>query len=250
MSDTDRETPSSRPQSSTGPARPLGGDGKGTVLQHQGYHLLGYVVLGGILAYAMQAGSGLHGRAWGLSTAELVAASWVLAGIFQFGGALVWRLELYHGAIQKWFGRAGFIAFGTVFPVVGITRMLLVIPIAQSTRDGMTLHPALFWTLILVPMPLILWACHSVLAYFSFRRAIGADHFDPSYRNRTLETRGIFKYIRNPMYAVILLLIYHPGLFFESWFGLLAAACHHSLVWLHYFCTEKPDLREIYGPGA
>ena len=39
----------------------------------------------------------------------------------------------------------------------------------------------------------------------------------------------------------------HPGLFFESKLGLIAAACHHCFVWFHYFCTEKPDLREIYG---
>lgn len=220
------------------------------VLERQGYHLLGYLLLGAVLYYATLEIPAARGRAWGLSTAELVALSWILAGIFQFGGALVWRLELHHGLVQRWFGAAGFVAFGTIFPIVGLTRMLLVIPIAQSAPHTLSIHPGVFWTLILVPMPLILWACHSVAAYFKFSRAIGADHFDPSYRNKSLETRGIFKYIRNPMYAVILLLLYHPGLFFESKLGLIAAACHHGFVWCHYYCTEKPDLREIYGIRA
>ncbi len=220
------------------------------VLERQGYHLLGYLLLGGILLYATLADPDARGRAWGLSTAELVALSWVLAGIFQFGGALVWRLELYHGLIHRRFGRAGFIAFGIVFPIVGLSRMILIIPIAQSAPQTIAIHPGLFWALVLVPMPLILWACHSVAVYFEFSRAIGADHFDPSYRKRSLETRGIFKYIRNPMYAVILLLLYHPGLYFESGLGLIAAACHHAYVWVHYVCTEKPDLREIYGDRA
>ena len=52
------------------------------------------------------------------------------------------------------------------------------------------------------------------------------------------------------MYTVILLLLYHPGLFFESKLGLIAAACHHCFVWFHYVCTEKPDMGEIYGNRA
>jgi hypothetical protein len=217
------------------------------ILERQGYQLLGYILLGAILYYATLQSPESHGRAWGMSTAGLVALSWILAGIFQFGAALVWRLELYHGLVHKWFGSAGFVLFRTGFAIIIATRMLLVIPIAKSAPDTLPIHPSLFWILILVPMPLILWACHSVVMYFGFTRATGADHFDPSYKKKTLETRGIFKYIRNPMYAVILLLLYHPGLYFDSKLGLIAAACHHGFVWFHYCCTEKPDLREIYG---
>jgi hypothetical protein len=60
-------------------------------------------------------------------------------------------------------------------------------------------------------------------------------------------TRGLFKYVPNVGYAVILTLIYHPALFFDSLPGLLAAVAHHAFVWVNYYCTEKPDMREIYG---
>lgn len=217
------------------------------VLERQGFQLLGYILLGGILYFATLQYPESHGREWGMSTADLVALSWILAGIFQFGAALVWRLELHHCLIGRIFGGAGFVAFRIAFALVGATRMLLIIPIAKSAPNTIPIDPILFWILILVPLPLILWACHSTLMYFGFTRATGADHFDASYKTKTIETRGVFKYIRNPMYAVILLLLYHPGLFFQSGLGLIAAACHHGFVWCHYFCTEKPDMRVIYG---
>lgn len=34
----------------------------------------------------------------------------------------------------------------------------------------------------------------------------------------------------------------------------MGTAAHFAFVWVHYFCTEKPDMKEIYGriegPGA
>ena len=41
--------------------------------------------------------------------------------------------------------------------------------------------------------------------YFGITRASGADHFIPSYRDKNLEKRGIYKYIPNVMYTVVLL---------------------------------------------
>lgn len=220
------------------------------IFERQGYQLIAYIALGGILALATLKEPETHGRAWGLSTVQLVALSWILAGLFQFGAALVWRLELHRKAISARFGRRGFLVFRIVFPLIVGTRMLLVIPIAQSVPHTIPVHPVVFWVLVLGPMPFILWALHSVAFYFGFTRATGADHFDPSYRSKTLERRGIFKHVHHPMYAVILLLLYHPGLYFESLLGLVAAACHHAFVWCQYYCTEKPDMREIYGARA
>ena len=36
----------------------------------------------------------------------------------------------------------------------------------------------------------------------------------------------------------------------ELYHGIISALAHHILVWTHYFCTEKPDLKEIYVPEA
>ncbi|MBI2070669.1 MAG: hypothetical protein HYT79_08715 [Elusimicrobia bacterium] len=219
----------------------------GKILERQGYHLLGYLLLGSILYWAVLQNPESHGRALSLSTSGLAALSWILAGIFQFGSAIIWRLELHRGYVHRTMGGTGFPLFRFFFAVIIITRMLLVIPISKTSAGTLPIPPALFWILILAPLPLIIWACVSVLLYFGFIRATGADHFDPAYKKRGLETRGIFKYIRNPMYAVILLLLYHPGLYFQSFLGLVAAACHHAFVWCHYFCTEKPDMKKIYG---
>ena len=111
----------------------------------------------------------------------------------------------------------------------------------------MELNPVLRIILIVVTTPLILWAIYSVLFYFSINRAFGADHFFPEYKNKSLEKRGTFKYIPNSIYTVLLLLLYHPGLFYGSALGLVTALIHHLFVWTHYYCTEKPDLKEIYG---
>ncbi len=51
------------------------------------------------------------------------------------------------------------------------------------------------------------------------------------------------------MYTVVLLATYHPGLVWQSAQGLAAEMAPQVFVWVHYFCTEKLDLREIYGHG-
>ena len=32
-----------------------------------------------------------------------------------------------------------------------------------------------------------------------------------------------------------------------SWAGLVVAAFSHAYIWVHYFCTERPDMKLIYG---
>jgi hypothetical protein len=44
-----------------------------------------------------------------------------------------------------------------------------------------------------------------------------------------------------------LLILYHAGLLWESVLALVVAAFHHAFVWVAYFSSEKPDMREIYG---
>ena len=102
---------------------------------------------------------------------------------------------------------------------------------------------------LVITIPLSLWGLYCAAFYFGVTRASGADHFIPAYRGARLEKRGIYKYIPNVMYTVVLLAVYHPGLVWQSAQGLAAAAAHHAFVWVHYFCTEMPDLKEIYGHG-
>lgn len=217
------------------------------VLYRQGYHLLAYVLLGALLYWIALQFPERDNRARNLSAFEWIAVSWILAGLFQSWIMLFWRLELYHGAISRRLGKAGFTVFRAGFITLGSLRFLTLIPIAALSAAPGSMPGYLTVPLIVVTTPFILWGLYSVFFYFGANRAFGADHFDPAYRNGTLETRGIFKYIPNSMYTVVLLALYHPGLFFHSPLGLFAAAAHHALVWTHYYCTEKPDMRFIYG---
>lgn len=217
------------------------------ILKNQGYHLLLYVVIGALLYVAVVQFPEGGRRIWGLTAGEMIGLSWIFAALHQGWIVFFWRLELYFGKIRTLFGPAGFTIFRIGFVTFAGMRLLLLIPISLATADTASLPRALSLGLIVATTPLILWALYSVHTYFSVNRAFGADHFDPAYRGGTLERRGIFKYIPNAMYTVILLVLYHPGLLWDSGPGLIAAAGHHALVWTHYFCTEKPDMREIYG---
>ncbi len=220
------------------------------VLRYQGYHLLFYVVIGALLyASILQFPDGDR-LVWGLSAREMILLSWIFAALHQGWIAFFWRTELYLGKIGAWFGPAGFTIFRIGFVTFASARLLLLIPISLATADTAAIPRALSVGLIVVTTPFILWGLYSVFAYFGANRAFGADHFDPAYRQAALEQRGIFRYIPNSMYTVVLLVLYHPGLLWHSWPGLIAAAAHHALVWTHYFCTEKPDMKEIYGGGA
>ena len=136
--------------------------------------------------------------------------------------------------------RVGFVVFGSI-------RFLTLVPVSAATSDTLPMPPLPAMALIVVTTPFILWGLYSVVVYFGITRAFGADHFDPSYRTLGLEKRGIFRFIPNSMYTVVLVLLYHPGLLFLSLPGLVLALGHHVLVWTHYFCTEKPDMQAIYG---
>ena len=102
-------------------------------------------------------------------------------------------------------------------------------------------------TALLVP---IVYLFYSVARYFTFRRALGIDHFDPSYRTKPLERRGIFRFTRNGMYTFGLLVVWLPGLYAASKAALLAALFHHASIWVHYACTELPDMRRLYGAAS
>jgi hypothetical protein len=88
---------------------------------------------------------------------------------------------------------------------------------------------------------------YSVKRYFGFRRAFGIDHFDEAYRSLPMVRKGIFRFTPNGMYAFGFFLLWIPGLWFGSRAALCVAAFNHLYIWVHYYCTERPDMRRIYG---
>lgn len=215
-------------------------------LERQGYHLLAFVLLGLLQYAALRLLPPGHGSAWGMSSEEWVAFGWIFAGLFQGWVSFFWRMELYGGRISARLGKAGFTIHEIGYGVLAFLRFLPLIPICIATRGTIPLPPAVSLALIVVTTPPVFWAIWSAIRYFGFARAAGADHFDPAYRGRPLEKHGIYKYVPNAMYSVALLGLYHAGLVWFSTLGLIVAAAHHAFVWVHYFCTEKPDMRAIY----
>jgi hypothetical protein len=182
-----------------------------------------------------------------LTASTWILVSWAFAGIHQGWIWFFWRMELHRGRIRLWFGERGFLLFRVGFVLFASVRLLAIIPVALATPQTVSLARWLSLGLIVLSTPPILWGLFSVVAYFGLTRAFGADHFDPVFRGGKLEQRGIFKYVSNSMYTVVLLALYHPGLLLHSRPSLILAAAHHVFVWTHYFCTEKPDMQEIYG---
>ena len=84
----------------------------------------------------------------------------------------------------------------------------------------------------------------------SNNRAFGIDHFDASYRTRPFVRQGIFRFTSNGMYIFGFFILWVPGLWFASVAALCVALFSHLYIWVHYFSTELPDIRRIYGEPA
>jgi hypothetical protein len=217
------------------------------IFEGQLLHLIGLLVLlGGI--YALSRANGFYkGSLWGISTGTwfvLLIADTVVHQVYVW---FCWRLELYGRRFTRWFGRQAFVVYAIGFAILIILRPLLIIGLSWSNRQTLSLP-----SLVTIPLAVILavpalYLLYSVKQYFGFLRAFGLDHFDPVYRNRPMVKGGIFRFTDNGMYFFGLLGLWIPGLFFSSVAGIIAALFSHLYIWVHFYCTEKPDMEYIYG---
>ena len=187
-----------------------------------------------------------EGELWGGSARAWFWVAIMTAVAHQVYVWLAWRLELHAQAFTRLLPRAGFRVFKAVFAVLGLSR-LMVFPLAVANRGTVSLPWLLQWGLAVAFVFLSGYLFYSVFRYFGTDRAAGADHFHPEARTWPLVKQGIFRYSSNGMYVFGFLLLWVPGLVFESSGALVVAAFHHTYIWIHYHCTEKPDMRLIYG---
>ncbi len=239
--ENDRMTDTSTKSSST-PVRRF--------FERQIFHLLALGILVTALVTAARWPAVTEGELWGWSTSTWLVVAIGSAIAHQVYVWLVWRGELYFRVVTGLLGERGFRAFQVPFAVLGLGRFSIV-PLAVANRGQWTLPGVLQWGLAAVCVLLAGYLFYSVLRYFGFDRASGLDHFDPRARDMPLVDEGIFRYTSNGMYIFGFLIAWVPGLILESPAALLAAAFHHLYIWVHYFCTEKPDMKFIYGssPG-
>ena len=213
--------------------------------QLQNYLYLGILLF---LGFLVAKDDSLAGNCLGLSATTWLIIAISVPVIHQFYVWLFWRAELYHGWVNKNWGSNGFHYYCVGFAIIFASRLFSIIPLSIADTGSLstiTIQAGIIsGTLVLIPG---LYLMYCVKHYFSFERAFGADHFDEKFRSMPLVRKGIFRFTPNAMYVFGFFILYVPGLWARSEAALLAAIFNHAYIWVHYYCTEKPDMRKIYG---
>jgi hypothetical protein len=131
--------------------------------------------------------------------------------------------------------------------VLILLRPILIFTLGWANRGTLAIDPWLGDAASLVLFAPAVYLMYSVVHSFGIDRAFGIDHFDPAYRTASLVHRGIFRWTPNAMYVFGFFALWIPAFLFQSVAALAVAAFSHAYIWVHFFCTERPDMRRIYG---
>jgi hypothetical protein len=176
---------------------------------------------------------------------------WSSMGVAILHQVIVWivfRLQMGWATLSKLFGRADLIVWGIIFLPFIIARPVLLVGLARATQSSLALPGFLsisLGILLLLPALYTIW---SVLRYFGLVRAMVGDHFRIRFRKMPLVKKGAFKFSQNAMYAFAFFLLWGIALIHQSQAALSLALFQHAYIWVHYYCTEQPDMEIIYGP--
>lgn len=219
------------------------------MFEKQGWH---YLSLGLLLAgVAMLArGELLVGELWGISARQWLWIAIAIAIFHQIFVWLFWRLELHHGLITRWFGEKGFPIYKIGFTILFAGRPISLLLLGLANYKSLAINPILAYLIAGVLFLPFVYSMYSVAKYFGINRAYGIDHFDPSYREKVFVKKGMFKYTDNAMYKFGFLVLWAIALLTLSKAALLLAAFNHLYIWVHFYFTELPDIRRIYGEPA
>lgn len=222
----------------------------GLILEKQWLHaLLLAALLAGLVLVSGVEGF-LDGELWGVSTQCWFWLAVSLAVVHQVFVWFCWRTELNASLLSRSFGDVGFRLYALGFSTLGIARTVVVFILAVANRDTLEVNTTVTRILALIMLAPAIYLFYSVKRYFGFERAFGVDHFDASYRTRPFVRKGIFRFTSNGMYIFGFFILWVPGLWFASVAALCVALFNHLYIWVHYFSTELPDIRRIYGGPA
>ena len=155
---------------------------------------------------------------------------------------ICWRSELCWKYISNTIGFKGYVI---IFFILIISRLSAIV--LCFVDYGSLYKPGLLaWILGLILFIPGAYTMYSVKKYFGFLRAAGADHFDSKYRDMPFENRGIFKWTPNAMYVFAIAIPFSFAVATGSQSMFVVAIYTYISIWLHYFCTEKPDFNVIY----
>lgn len=167
--------------------------------------------------------------------------------LHQLGVWLVFRSQLGWALLTRLFGKADLAVWATFFLPLLIARPVVLFALAMSDQESSALpRPAgvIIGIILLIPTFYTLW---SVGHYFGLARALGGDHFRMKYREMPLVREGAFRWSDNAMYSFAFLGLWAVAFLTGSQAALSLALFQHVFIWLHYYCTEKPDMELIYG---
>ena len=218
----------------------------GYFFYRQGWHFLSLLILVPLAWYFSSPGirEGVW-LGWEDSTWFWIGVS--LGIIHQVLVWLVFRLQLGWAFFSRVLGPWDLMVWGLIFLPLLAVRPILVFGLARATEGTLffSRQTGMIGGLIfLIPAVYTFW---SVVKYFGITRALGGDHFRIEYRKQGLVKKGIFKFSSNGMYSFGFFLLWSIALFHASQEALILAIFQHAYVWVHHFCTEKPDMELIYG---
>ena len=217
------------------------------ILERQWLHGILLVALLAVLGLARGL-EGIHaGMLWGISTPEWFWLAVALAIVHQVYVWFCWRTQLHGSWLTRVFGKQGFPVYAVGFSILGISRVVAVFILAISNRDTLAADLTALRILAIIALIPAVYLFYSVKRYFSFKRALGIDHFDEAYRSMPFVRKGIFRFTRNGMYTYGFLLLWVPALWYASIAALCVALFNHMYIWVHYYSTEFPDIKRIYG---
>ncbi len=219
-----------------------------TILEGQPLHaLLLLVLLGAVIAWIGIFPGTVAGEWLGVSAAAWL---WITVGIailHQVYVAFAWRTELHRGLWTRWFGARAFSRYKVGFTLLIVARPLSILALAIANRGTLPIPPAVAWAVGAACALPPIYLGYSIARYFTMDRAYGIDHFDASYRGAPFVREGIFRWSPNAMYVFGFLALWAIAFLFRSQGALLAAGFQHLYIQVHYVCTERPDMRRIYG---
>ncbi len=219
------------------------------IFKHQLWHFL---ILFALLAFLYNYVCGdpivLKGELWGISTITWFILALLSPIVHQLYVLLCWRYELYNSSISNFFGmEKGFSLYKKGFAILILSRPITIILLAISNAYTLPINPLLSFVLSGVLLLPAIYLFYSVKKYFSFDKAFGMDHFYPEkFKNEPMVKQGIFKYSANAMYVFGFMALWVPGILLQSKAALLLAIFNHIYIWVHYYCTELPDMKIIY----
>lgn len=217
------------------------------ILERQWLHasLIAVLLIGASLAAKLDGMKA--GMFWGISTPQWFWLAIALAIAHQVFVWFCWRTQLHGRLLDRVFGNLSFPVYASCFFIFGALRVSFVFLLAISNRNTLPVDITILRILAVIALIPATYLLYSVKRYFSFRRALGVDHFDERYRSLPLVREGIFRFARNGMYTFGFLFLWVPALWCASMAAVCAALFNHIYIWVHYYSTELPDMKRIYG---